>query len=132
MDAELVQIPASTVDEFVDAQKAREAFAPTERRYQKLYSELKQLLASADPAAEYTAKGERYTLRISPCSVERKVDVVRAKKKLGVAAFLECCTVSLKALGNFLATPDVDALTIASQTGSRSYTAVPVVEVSEQ
>lgn len=131
MKAKLVQIPPKTIDDFGDVVKRREAFAPTERLYQKMRSELAALAAEADPAAELLCTGERWKLRISACSIERTVDVGKAKKKLGAVRFLQTCTVTLKALGNFLAKPEVDALTVCTQTGSRSYNPIPISSVSE-
>jgi hypothetical protein len=128
MEAKLVVVPPKTVDDFGDVVKLRDAFAPTERLYQKLRNELSGLAAAGDPEAEFVVTGERYTLRISSCSIERKVDIQKARKKLGAAAFLECCSVTLKALGNFLAAPDVDALAVSTRTGSRSYVPVPIAD----
>jgi hypothetical protein len=126
MKAKLVVVPPKTVDDFGDVVRLRDAFAPTERLYQQLRTELSSLTSTGDPESEYVLKGERFTLRISPCSLERKVDVEKAKRKLGVSAFLECCTVTLRALGQYLAAPDVEALTITTRTGSRSYVPVPI------
>lgn len=121
MKAKLLLVPPATIDTFGDLLKLRDEFAPTERLYQKCFAELKALAATGDPAAEYIVKGERYTLRISPCSMERKPDVFKARKMLGAAAFMEVVSITLKALGQFLAQPEIDALAVTTQTGSRSY-----------
>jgi hypothetical protein len=125
MDAKLIEIPPQTVDDYADLLKLREAFAPTERKYQKLHNELKELCRPLDPNKEYSAQGERNSIRISPCKFENEVDIPRAKRKLGVEKFLECCTVTLKALSYFLPKPDVDALTISVQGSTRSYSVLP-------
>jgi hypothetical protein len=126
MEAKLIEIPPQTVDDYADYLKLREAFAPTERQYQKLYKQLKELCEGTDPNKEFVVQGERHALWISACRFENEVDVARAKRKLGVEKFLECCTVTLKALGNYLSKPDVDALTISVQGSSRSFSVVPV------
>lgn len=130
MKVKLIQVPPKTIDDFGDVVKLRDAFAPTERLYQKMRAELATLASAGDPEDEYVVTGERYTLRISACSIERKVDIHKAKRKLGLAAFMECCTVTIKALGNYLAAPDVDALTSSSRTGSRSYVPEAIASAS--
>jgi hypothetical protein len=130
MEAKLIQIPPQTVDDFAEAQKAHELAAPAERRYQKLYGELKALTAAVDPAGEFLATGTRYKIRISPCGMDRRVDIPKARKRLGAAAFLEACTMTLKALGFFLPAPEVEDCVIVSQTGARSYTAEAIPPVS--
>lgn len=125
MEAKLIEIQPQTVDDYADLLKLREAFAPTERKYQKLHNELKELCVPLDPNKEYSAQGERNSLRISACKFENQVDVARAKRKLGVEKFLEICSVTLKGLGNYLAKPEVDALTISVQGSSRSFSVVP-------
>jgi hypothetical protein len=125
MEAKLIEIPPQTVDDYAELVKLRDAFAPTERKYQALQKQLKEMCMGADPNKEYLMQGERNALRISACKFESEVDVARAKRKLGVEKFLECCTVTLKALGNYLAKPDVDALTISVQGSSRSFSVVP-------
>lgn len=128
MEAKLVVVPPQTVDDYGDLCKDRAAFALTEGRYQKLHKQLAELAAKGDPETEYIAEGERYTLQISMCKMESTVDIPRARKKLGAAAFLEVCTVTLKALRRFLTEPEVEALTISTRTGSRSYVAVPMAK----
>lgn len=126
MEAKLVVVPPHTVDDFGDVLKLRQAFAPTEAKYNRLRAELNALTACADPEAEFVVTGERFTLRISSCSIERRVDIAKARKKMGAAAFLEHCSMTIKALGNFFAAPDVEKLLVSSRSGSRSYTPVPV------
>ncbi len=116
-----VEIPAALIDEFGDVVLLRDAFAPTERRYAQLREKLKDLLAEAGADEEFTPKGERFTLRISARSIERKVDLKAARRMLGATVFLQVCSVTIAALGNFLAKPQVEALLISERTGSRSY-----------
>lgn len=128
MEAKLVQVPPQTIDDFGDVVKLRDAFAPTEKLYQRLRLQLAAQCAGAPPDAEFLVRGERYTLRISACSFDSRVDVPKARKRLGAAAFLECCSVTLRALAGYLTAPEVEALTIRTQTGSRSYNAIPLAE----
>lgn len=125
MEAKLIEIQPQIVDDYGDVAKLRDAFAPTERLYQKLHKQLKELCVGADPNKEFLVKGERYTLRISACKYENQVDVPRAKRKLGVEKFLQCCTVTLAALGNYLSKPDVAALSILVQTSTRTFSPEP-------
>lgn len=121
MSEEKVLIPASLIDEFGEVSKLRNDFAPTERLYQRLRSELGELFADADPEQEFGASGEKYSLYVSDRKTERKVDVKAARKRLGAAAFLDVCSVSLKALEAFLLKPEIDALAVSERTGSRRY-----------
>jgi murein L,D-transpeptidase YcbB/YkuD len=129
MKAKLVQVPQSTVDTFGDLAAAREAFAPQERAYQKLRSEIAAMVAEADPEAEFEATGERYAVKISARGFETKADVPAVRKKLGAATFLECVTVSLKSLANYLTKPEIDEVTVTGQTGSRKIESVPLKDV---
>jgi hypothetical protein len=132
MKAKLVRIPPQTVDDFGDLAKLREEFAPTELLYKKLRAELNALCAGAAPEDEFVVKGERYTLRISACQMNREVDVPAARKKLGWEKFLACCTVTLAAISNYLTKPECDALTIESMTGPRRYLTVPIAAARSQ
>lgn len=123
MKAKLIKIPERTIDDYGDLVKLREAFAPTERQYQRMKKELVDKCDSADPSAEFVVRGERYTLRISACGMERQFDKAMAKRRLGAAKFLECCSISLKALSVFLSGPEIEAFTTTTQSGSRTYTA---------
>jgi hypothetical protein len=125
MEPKLIEIEPRLVDDYGDVVKLRDAFAPHERLYNKLQAQLKELCVGADPNKEYVVKGARYTLHISPCKFQNEVDIPRAKRKLGVEKFLEACTLTLKSLGNYLAKPDVDALTISVQGTSRSFSPTP-------
>jgi hypothetical protein len=114
-------VPAGLVDAFGEAAKAREDFAPTEALYQKLHKELKACYADAAPNAGFVETGEHWILDVSARKMERVVDVKKARKRLGAATFLKVCTVTLKALESYLLKPEIDALAVASQTGSRSF-----------
>jgi hypothetical protein len=118
-----VRIPAALIDEFGDLVRLRDAFAPNERRYAKLRDQFKELLAEAGAGAEeeFAVSGERFILNISARSVERKVDIKAARRHLGVTVFMQCVSVTLSALSNFLSKPEVEALTFSERTGSRSY-----------
>jgi hypothetical protein len=121
-----VKIAAQTVDDFGDVCKLRDEFAPTERLYNRLREQLKDLVADADPDAEFLVRGERYTLRISARSIQRKVDVEKVKKLLGAAKFLEAATVTLTALSNFLTKPQIETVVFEEQSGSRSFDPIPL------
>jgi len=121
-----VQIAPQTVDDFGDVCAKREAFAPTERLYNRLRDQLKDLVADADPDAEFLVKGERYTLRISARSMQRKVDLPKVKKLLGAARFLEAATVTLTALANYLTKPQIETVVYEEQSGSRSFDPIPI------
>jgi hypothetical protein len=117
----MVEIPAALIDEFGYLAGLRDAFAPTERRFQKLRDQLRELTSDEGAEEEFTVSGERYILDISAKSIERKVNLKAARRKLGVTLFMQCCSVTLSALSNFLAKPDVEALTLSERTGYRRY-----------
>lgn len=121
-----VQIPAALIDEFGDIVALRDAFAPTEKRYQQLRKQFEALLGGAGAEEEFTPSGERFSLNISARSIDRYVPVKVARKRLGLAAFMECCSVTLKSLENFLLKPEIDALAVSERTGSRSYVPLPL------
>jgi hypothetical protein len=131
-DAKLIKVPVQTVDDFGDVAKLREAFAPTERLYNKLRDQIKELCRGKDPAAAYTMRGDRYTLKISPCTFEAQVDVVAARKKLGAERFLSACSITLRALANLLPRPEVDALTRTVRTTTRTFTPVARAQAVEE
>jgi len=120
-------VPADLIDEWGDLTKLRDEFAPTERRYQKCRERLKALVENEDPEAEFNAKGERFELRISPCSMESKPDVPAVRKRLGAAVFLAIVNVTKKALEGVLLKHEIEELCTSTRTGSRSYapTAIP-------
>lgn len=119
------QIPASLIDDYGDVSKLRDEFAPTERLYQKLRKELNDHLSDAPANQEYVQCGERWTLDISERKMERTVDVKKAQKRLGPRNFLHVCSVTLKALEQYLLKPEIDALTVSEQTGARTFTLNP-------
>ena len=114
-------VPGNLVDEFGDLVAQRDAFAPTEREYQKLYGQLKALVADADPEAAFVCRGERFTLTISARSFESKPDIPAVRKKLGAATFLLVASVTKKALEGWLLKPVIEELCVTTQTGSRSF-----------
>lgn len=113
------------VDEFGDLAAARAVFAPTEARYQKLREEFKGWFAD-EPAKEFVINGDRFSLRVSPCSTENKPDVPAVRKRLGAATFLLVAQVTKKALEGWLLKPEIEELCISTQTGSRSYSPTPL------
>jgi hypothetical protein len=119
-------IPPNLVDTYGDLAKAREQFAPTEREYQKALSGLKSLVAEADPDSEFVVRGERYTLRISKCGWEATPNVKRAMKLLGMKAFMKCVTVTKTALEKWLRKPQIEEVCDVTQTGRRTFDAIPV------
>ncbi|HEY1861655.1 MAG TPA: hypothetical protein VGG61_14945 [Gemmataceae bacterium] len=131
-EAKLIQIPAQTVDDFGDVVRLREQFAPTERLYNRLRDQIKELCRNQDPTASYLMRGERWTLKISPCTFESQVDVAAARKKLGAEKFLSACSITLRALANLLPKPEVDALTVTVRTSTRTFTPVAVAAAVEK
>ena len=126
MDAKLIQIPPSTVDEFCDLIKLRKEFAPFESRYQKLYGELKALLSKEPGDAALTATGERHCLNISACAMDRTPDVAKVRKRLGAALFLTVVKVTVTALKEFLLDAEIEPMLIVTQSGPRRYNPVPI------
>jgi hypothetical protein len=129
--AELI-VPDNLVDAYGDLVKARDAFAATEKAYKATHEKLKALVASQPPGAEFVVRGERYTLRISAATFDRKPDVSKVRKLLGAAGFLEVVSVTMKALEGFLLKPQIEAILIVTQTGPRSYDAVPIAAEAEE
>lgn len=114
-------VPDGLIDEWGDLTKLRDEFAPTERRYQKCREQLKALVESEDPEAQFKVRGERYVVEISPCSMESKPDVPAVRKRLGAAMFLHVVAVTKKALEGVLLKHEIEELCISTRTGSRSY-----------
>lgn len=119
-------IPASLIDDYADAKALHDAFKPTEALYKKLGDELKALVETSTPTATFVVKGKRFSLDISAKAFESVVNVRAAQKKLGANLFITVCTVTLKALGNYLTKPEVDALVTKEQTGARKYETSPL------
>jgi hypothetical protein len=116
-------IPASLIDDYCEAKALHDAFKPTEALYTKLGNELKKLLESSPATETFCESGSRFTLDISAGGFESVVNIKAARRKLGAVNFLAAVTVTLKALGNFLTKPEVDALVTKEQTGPRNYVA---------
>jgi hypothetical protein len=119
-------IPIALVDEYGDLTKLRDDFAPTERAHRKALEQLKALVRDAEPDAAFTAKGERYTLVISARGMEAKPNVAKARKLLGVTAFMEVVTVTKTALERWLLKPQIEEICDVTQTGARSFDPVPL------
>lgn len=120
-----VTIPASLIDDFGDAQKAHNEFKPTEALYQKLRKELEGLTKGAPANQVFIECGKKWTLDISARANERAVPPAAVRKRLGAALLLKICTVTLKALEPYLLKPEIDALAVTEQTGSRTYSTTP-------
>lgn len=118
---------AAIIDEFGDVEKQRREFAPTERRHKQLLDEIKSWYESLPGDKDAVEKGTRYQLAISMRANATTVDVKAAHKKLGLTKFLKACTLTLKALGEYLSQPEIDALTATDRTGSRSFVTTPLV-----
>lgn len=121
-----VQIPAALIDQFGELAALRADFAPTERRYQKVRAEIAALLENSAGDEIFLQSGERFKLDISACRMEYPVDVKAARRKIGWTAFLKVCTVTKTALAAFMIKPEIDALCLSSQTGPRTFTAIPL------
>ncbi len=118
---------AAIIDEFGDIAKLRADFAPTEKRHKQLSDEIKTWYEDSPADQDFVEKGTRYQLDISPCSNVTLIDVKAAKKKLGLAKFLKCVSITLKALAVFLTEPEIAELTSTEQTGYRSYKPTPMI-----
>jgi hypothetical protein len=121
-----IVIPATLVDDYADAKALHDAFKPTEALYKKLGDELKALVEASPATETFVATGARFALDISAQQFESVVNIKAAQAKLGPVKFLKAVSVTLKALGNFLAKPDVDALVTKEQIGPRKYTCTPL------
>lgn len=130
-EARIIKAPPKTIDDFGDVVKLREAFAPTERLYDKLRAQIKDMCRDKDPNEAYFMQGDRYTIKISPCAFESQVDIPAARKRLGAERFLSACSMTLRALTNLLPRPEAEALTISVQTTSRTFTPVAIAETVE-
>jgi hypothetical protein len=119
-------IPPNLVDTFGDLAKLREDFAPTERKYQHALAGLRELVAEADDATAFSARGERYTLQISARGMEAKPNVWKVRKLLTKTAFMKVVTITKTALEKFLLKGQIEAACDVTQTGSRKFEAVPL------
>lgn len=122
---------AAIIDEFGDVCALRAGFAPTEKRHKQLADEIKSWYEDAAAAREFTEKGDRYQLAISMRSLAKTINIRAAYKKLGINKFLAACTITLKALGELLSEPEVDALWEEDRTGHRSYVTTPFAVPAE-
>jgi hypothetical protein len=123
---------AAIIDEFGDLTLQRAAFAPTEKRYAQLRDELKSWYADAPGHTEFVERGRRYQLTVSAAANSKTIDIRAAYKKLGLAKFLKACSLTLKALAEFLSEPDIEALTTSAQTGARGFVSTPYGQPAEQ
>lgn len=121
-----IEIPSALVDAFGDVVKLRDAFAPTERLYQKLRAQLVALTDEAEADFTTTAKGERWDLAISARKMDNSPDIPAVRKRLGAALFLSIAQVTKKALEGFLLKHEIEELCVTTQTGGRSYDPTPV------
>jgi hypothetical protein len=122
----VVVIPAPLVDDYAEAKALHDAFKPTEALYVKLGDELKELVKDSPATETFVATGKRFSLDISAQALASVVDIPAARRKLGAVNFMAAVTLTLKALGNFLTKPEVEALVTKEQTGSRKYTCNPL------
>lgn len=118
-----LEIPASLIDDYGEAQAAHDGFKPTEALYQKLGGELKAIVANSLPTETFVRSGATYSIDISAQTFESVVNLKAAKKKLGAVNFLAAVSVTLKALAKFLTQPEVDKLVTKEQIGHRKYLA---------
>ena len=116
-----VEISPAELDEFGDLHIERIAFAPKEKRYQTLLDRMKLRHKDMPPLEDLTETGLRYRISVSACSKVTTIDVLGAWKKLGAAKFRKVCTVTVKALGKFLTTPEIELLSSSARTGYRTY-----------
>lgn len=114
-------IPAKDVDRFCDLYFERIAFAPKEKEYQAFLDVMKLRHKDMPPLEGLTEAGLRYNLSVSMCAKVTTIDVRGAWKKLGAAKFRKVCTVTLKALAEFLTTPEIELLSSSARTGYRTY-----------
>jgi hypothetical protein len=112
---------AAAIDEFGDIVKLRKAFLPTEQRYQTLLREIAPWYAKSAAAKEFVASGERWQLNVSMCQRQSSIDIWAVYKLLGLTKFLKICSVTLKAIGEFLTQSQIDGLTSHERTGRRDY-----------
>ena len=121
-----IEISAAEYDEFGALHFERIAFAPKEKKYQAILDRMKLRHKDMPPLEELTEKGLRYRISISACSKVTTIDVLGAWKKLGAAKFRKVCTVTAKALGKFLTTPEIELLSSSARTGYRTYLPVAI------
>jgi hypothetical protein len=124
MPVPAAEISPADIDEFCDLHFERVAFAPKEKRYQTLLDRMKLRHKDMPPLEDLTETGLRYRISVSACSKVTTIDVLGAWKKLGAAKFRKVCTVTVRALGKFLTTPEIELLSSSARTGYRTY--VPV------
>jgi hypothetical protein len=117
---------AALIDEYGDIERLRREFAPTEKRYEQLREEIKSWFEASPADKEFIEKGARYQLTVSMRANARIVDIAAVYKKLGLKKFLRACSVTLKALAEFLTEPEIDALASSGRTGARSYVSTPL------
>lgn len=122
-----VEISPADIDEFCDLHFLRTEFAPTEKRYQAALDRMKLRHKDMPPLEELSEKGLRYRISVSACSKVTTIDVLGAWKKLGAARFRKVCTVTAKALGKFLTTPEIELLSSSARTGYRTYLPVAII-----
>jgi hypothetical protein len=118
---------ANLIDEFGDVCRRRADFAPIEKRHGQLAAEIKTWYEEEDPEKVFVEKGARYQLDVSVRANVTAINNRAVYRILGIAKFLEACSLTLTALRKYMTTPEVDAVSSQERTGSRSYTAVPIL-----
>jgi hypothetical protein len=117
---------AALIDEFGNLSKLRDEFAPFEKRHGQLRDEIKSWYEGRPGDVTFTEKGLLFQLDVTACANAKAIDLRAAYKKLGLPKFLKACSMTFKALGEYLGQADIDELTSESQTGPRRFTATPI------
>ena len=120
---------AALIDEAGDLGRKIAAWKATgiERRDKQIAEEMATWYTDAAADQDFTEKGLRYTLSVSPRANQTSINIRAAYKILGLAKFLTACTLTLKALKQHLSEPEVLALTSSDRTGHRTYGLTPII-----
>jgi len=119
---------AALIDEAgaLDLQLAVFAATGVERRRKQLTEEFGSWYADKAADGEFLERGLAFQLKISPRRNSTSINIRGAYKKLGIARFLQAATLTLKALGEFLSEPEIEALSSTARTGARSFVTTPI------
>jgi hypothetical protein len=117
---------AAIIDEFGNLCRLRDEFAPFEKRYGQIREEIKTWYEQQPGEKVFTEKGRRYQLDVGMCANARTIDIRAAYKKLGLRKFLKDCSMTLKALGEYLGQSEIDEITSESHIGPRKLTTTPI------
>jgi hypothetical protein len=112
---------AKLIDEYGELCRQLDAIKPAVMRHKELGSMLQSWYVDTPADEPVTAQGRLYTLQISPRDHQTTIkDIRRVYRVLGVAKFLELCSITLKAVKESVDAKVYEGLVETHRTGFRT------------